>query len=219
MKTKFSTIALLFLSLCAQAGEKSKKLTAESLLDNLRKDLNALQADFVQFEIDVNNNESEKSSGKVWLQAPNKFKWQYEKPQPQLIVASGKTVWIYDEDLEQVIIKSQKSKQNPIYVLLDKKRTEENYTAKLVAKDKTDNTTMKWVSLNPKKPSEDVKIVWLGLENNQLKVLKLQNQLDNIVVFEFNTIKKNPKLDENFFNFTPPKGTDIMREDMINPEF
>ncbi len=223
MKTKsIITFFLLITSFLSVAKNETKPLTADLLLDNLRKDLNALQANFTQYEVDANNKTSEKSTGIVWLQAPNKFKWSYQKPIPQLIVASGKTVWIYDEDLEQVTIKKQKNKQNPIYVLLDKNRTQQNYTAKLLPQNKQDKqakNSLQWVSLIPKQASEDLKIVWLGLQDNQLKVLKLQNQLDNIVVFEFNQIQKNPKLDADFFNFQPPKGTDIIREDAINPEF
>ncbi len=223
MKTKsIITFFLLITSFLSVAKNETKPLTADLLLDNLRKDLTALQANFTQYEVDANNKTSEKSTGIVWLQAPNKFKWSYQKPIPQLIVASGKTVWIYDEDLEQVTIKKQKNKQNPIYVLLDKNRTQQNYTAKLLPQNKQDKqakNSLQWVSLIPKQASEDLKIVWLGLQDNQLKVLKLQNQLDNIVVFEFNQIQKNPKLDADFFNFQPPKGTDIIREDAINPEF
>ncbi|HFC30639.1 MAG TPA: outer membrane lipoprotein chaperone LolA [Oceanospirillales bacterium] len=220
MKIKTLLVTLILLtSMAAMAAESSNKITAESLLDGLRNDLQALSADFVQYETDANANRSENSIGKVWLQAPNKFKWQYEKPVPQLIVANGQTVWIYDEDLEQVTIKQQKNRQNPIYVLLDKERTEANYSSKLIAKQQHDESAIQWVSLRPKIATEDVKVVWLGIEDKQLKILKLQNQLDNIVVFEFNHIKRNPELSTDFFEFEPPKGTDIMRESAINPEF
>lgn len=220
MKIKTLLVTLILLtSMVAMATESSNKITAESLLDGLRNDLQALSADFVQYETDANANRSENSIGKVWLQAPNKFKWQYEKPVPQLIVANGQTVWIYDEDLEQVTIKQQKNRQNPIYVLLDKERTEANYSSKLIAKQQHDESAIQWVSLRPKIATEDVKVVWLGIEDKQLKILKLQNQLDNIVVFEFNHIKRNPELSTDFFEFEPPKGTDIMRESAINPEF
>ena len=220
MKIKTLLVTLILLtSMVAMATESSNKITAESLLDGLRNALQALSADFVQYETDANANRSENSIGKVWLQAPNKFKWQYEKPVPQLIVANGQTVWIYDEDLEQVTIKQQKNHQNPIYVLLDKERTEANYSSKLIAKQQHDESAIQWVSLRPKIATEDVKVVWLGIEDKQLKILKLQNQLDNIVVFEFNHIKRNPELTTDFFEFEPPKGTDIMRESAINPEF
>jgi len=184
---------------------------AIELLDKVRKDLISLSADFEQYEINAVEVMSEKSTGKVWLKAPNQFKWEYQKPIPQLIIASGEKVWIYDEDLEQVTIKRQNNKQNPIYVLLNKEQTEANYTIVMEQKE-ADANEIKWIQLLPKAPSDEVKIVWLGVENNNLTVLKLKDQLDNIVVFEFNNIKRNPKVGKDFFEFEIPKGTDVLSE-------
>jgi outer membrane lipoprotein carrier protein len=181
------------------------------LLDEVRKDLSSLSANFEQYEINAADITSEKSTGKVWLKTPDQFKWEYQKPIPQLIVASGKKVWIYDEDLEQVTIKRQNSKQNPIYVLLDKQQTEANYIIGM-EQQKADTNKMKWVKLLPKEPSDEVKVVWLGVKNNNLTILKLKDQLDNIVVFEFNKIKRNPKIEADFFEFKIPKGTDVLSE-------
>ncbi|HHL31033.1 MAG TPA: outer membrane lipoprotein chaperone LolA [Oceanospirillales bacterium] len=211
-------LSLIILASSSIAAEKNN-VTAGSLLDDLRKDLQSLSADFEQSDIDVNGRLSDKSSGKVWLQAPKQFKWQYLKPAPQLITANGKQVWIYDQDLEQVTIKNQDSKQNPIYVLLDKQKTEENYTLALKPQVKNAKDKLQWVEMLPKIPSEEVKVVWLGIEDNNLKVLKLQNQLDNIVIFEFLNIKRNPKLEAEFFTFIVPKGTDVIRDSVDIGEF
>jgi outer membrane lipoprotein carrier protein len=216
MKNKFKLVfALLFVSSMLIAAET--KITAEQVLDNVRKDLNSLEADFIQYETDANGNRSEDSTGKVWLNAPNQFKWEYQKPIPQLIVADGKQVWVYDDDLEQVTIKQQNSQQNPIYVLLNKDQTQEHYTVSLV--NKVDTDTLQWIQMLPKKPNEDIKVVWLGVEKNNLVSLKLQNQLDNVVVFEFLNVKRNPKLADNFFNFKVPKGVEILRDGIDIGEF
>ncbi len=216
MKNKFKFVfALLFISSMLIAAET--KITAEQILDNVRKDLNALQADFVQYETDSNGVRSEDSTGLVWLNAPNQFKWEYQKPIPQLIVADGKQVWVYDEDLEQVTIKQQKSKQNPIYVLLNKEQTEENYTVSLVENGQSD--ALQWIQMLPKKPNEDVKVVWLGIDKNNLVSLKLQNQLDNVVIFEFLNVKRNPDLAKDFFSFQVPKGVEVLRDGIDMGEF
>jgi outer membrane lipoprotein carrier protein len=211
-------LSLIILTSSSIAAEKID-ITASSLLDDLRKDLQSLAADFEQYDIDINGRLSDKSSGKVWLQAPKQFKWQYLVPAPQLITANGKKVWIYDQDLEQVTEKIQDSKQNPIYVLLDKQKTEENYTLALKPQAENAKDKLQWVEMLPKIPSEEVKVVWLGIEDNNLKVLKLQNQLDNIVIFEFLNIKRNPKLDAEFFTFIVPKGTDVIRDSVDIGEF
>lgn len=216
MKNKFKLVfALLFISSMLIAAET--KVTADQILDNVRKDLNSLEAGFVQYETDADGIRSEDSTGKVWLNAPNQFKWEYQKPIPQLIVADGKQVWVFDEDLEQVTIKQQNSQQNPIYVLLNKEQTQENYTVSLV--NKVDTDTLQWIQMLPKKPNDDVKVVWLGIEKNNLVSLKLQNQLDNVVVFEFLNVKRNPQLSDGFFDFKVPKGVEVLRDGIDIGEF
>lgn len=209
MHVKTLIILLLVMSKLALAQDAVNE--GVTLLDQVRENLNSLSAGFSQYEINAAEVTSEKSSGKVWLKAPNQFKWEYQKPIAQLIVASGEKVWIYDEDLEQVTIKRQNNKQNPIYVLLNKEQTEANYNIVMEQSEKSENK-IKWIKLLPKIPSDEVKIVWFGVVNNNLTVLKLKDQLDNIVVFEFDKIERNPKIDKDFFEFKVPKGTDVLSE-------
>jgi hypothetical protein len=42
------------------------------------------------------------STGTFEFQRPGKFKFDYQKPFAQTIVADGKTLWLYDADLNQV---------------------------------------------------------------------------------------------------------------------
>jgi len=219
MKIKlFTTFILLVLSVISYA-EENKEVTAQSLLDEIRKDLTALNASFLQYEIDANDIMSEKLGGQVWLQTPNKFKWEYAEPAPQLILANGETVWVYDEDLEQVTVKKQESTQNPIYVLLNKEQTEKNFDMALLAKEKDQLEQQNWIEMTPKNPGEDIKKVWLGIENNNLRVIKLKNQMDNIVIFEFANIVRNPDLKEGYFTFDIPKGVDVIQDSGFNSEF
>ncbi len=192
-------------------------IDVNQLLNNVRKDLISLSADFKQYEVDPSQRVSEVSTGKMWLNAPNQFKWEYFEPAPQLIVANGQKVWIFDEDLDQVTIKQQDSTKNPIYVLLNKELTETNYTVENWEEDNNQDNKqagIDWISLTPKVAGDEIKQVWLGIVGNELKVLKLKNQLDNIVVFEFSNSVKNPELSEDFFTFDPPEGIDIIRDAM-----
>jgi len=207
MKVKFIVVsAILCFSQMLLADN------ANQLLEDLRKDLAAMSANFEQYEIDANGQVSEVSTGMMWLNAPDQFKWEYINPAPQLIVANGDKVWIYDEDLDQVTIKQQDSKQNPIYVLLNKEETQKNYIVEDWQDQSNSNNDIDWISFTPKIISDDIKQVWVGVLNNQIKVLKLKNQFDNIVVFQFNDEVRNPPLSSDFFTFTPPEGVDIISD-------
>jgi len=47
----------------------------------------------------------DESRGTLLLQRPGKFRWDYMQPYKQQIVGDGQRLWIYDVDLEQVIVK------------------------------------------------------------------------------------------------------------------
>jgi chaperone LolA len=68
-----------------------------------------LQAQFKQYELIEDGRKVDENSGSVWMQSPDLFRWHYKTPYEQLIVADGEQVWVYDEDLQQVTVKSQEN--------------------------------------------------------------------------------------------------------------
>ena len=48
----------------------------------------------------------QESKGRLWIERPNKFRWNYESPAKQQIVSDGTRLWIYDEDLKQVTVRA-----------------------------------------------------------------------------------------------------------------
>lgn len=211
MKKTILAILLIHLAFISSALEPSE------VLDKVRSELNSLKANFNQVEIYNSGEYGETSSGQMWLKAPNQFRWNYINPIPQLIVANGNKVWIYDEDLEQVTIKRQQQDQNPLYTLLNKQQTEENYTLTFESSNSTDSSSHH-IKLTPKLETNEIKSVWLTVRNNEIIRIKIKNLMDNFVVFEFTEIIKNPKVESDFFEFNPPQGTDIIEDSLFNAD-
>ena len=191
----------------------SVQVTAQSqadpqqLLAEVRDGLTTMRAGFTQYEVNEDNKHGEESHGLVWLKAPDQFRWHYKQPIEQLIIADGKQVWVYDEDLEQVTVKKQNNKLNPVYVIINKDLSEQHYDIKF----ETQNKGLSWISLTPKEESNEVKTVWLALKDKQLSQIKVVNHLDQTMIFEFHDSEKNPKLDKGLFQFTPPEGVDVIQ--------
>src|SRR5690606_27744491 len=84
----------------------------------------------------------------VALSAPRMFRWEYEQPFPQLIVADGNDVWVYDPDLEQVTVRPQgrEEQQSPLAVLIDPEQLERQF---LVASAGSEGG-LEWVELTPR---------------------------------------------------------------------
>ncbi|WP_162846764.1 outer membrane lipoprotein chaperone LolA [Marinicella litoralis] len=177
------------------------------VLAAVRADLSTLKAEFTQYELTQSNKKVDINSGTVWMATPSQFRWQYVDPIEQLIVADGSQVWVYDEDLEQVTVKQQNNNLNPIYVIINDELSQQHYDIRYVTTDKQ----IDWISLTPREESEDVKYVWLAVENNAISTIKVFNTYDQIMVFEFAQIEKNPDLDQQLFQFTPPEGVDVIQ--------
>lgn len=209
MKKILTCVILLFavgLTSAQSVNDEAIDNTAQLILSELRQDLTALQAEFVQYEITSDGESVEENSGTVWMQAPDYFKWHYQEPFEQLIVADGEHVWVYDEDLQQVTVKSQNNNLNPIYVIINEELSNRYYDITTDGKKESLN----WVKLTPKEESNEVKFVLLGIKDNQLNRIHVNNQLGQTLVFEFSDLKRNPNLPDNTFQFTPPEGVDVV---------
>ena len=44
------------------------------------------------------------STGRMHLERPGRLRWEVDDPYPQLVLADGDSVWVYDPDLEQVTV-------------------------------------------------------------------------------------------------------------------
>ncbi len=207
MKRASIILFMLALNFSAAYAEETNGQDPLKLLAEVRKDLNGLQAQFYQYEVMEDNRQVDANSGTVWMQTPDQFRWHYQDPIEQLIVADGKQVWVYDEDLEQVTVKKQSNELNPIYVIINDELSQQHYAIKHVTTDKT----IDWISLTPRERSEEVKFVWLAVENNLITTIKVFNNFDQVMVFEFHQIEKNPELVKDLFQFTPAEGVDVIK--------
>ena len=71
----------------------------EFLIESLEK-VNSMQSFFEQ----TKRGSDERFSGKLLFQRPNLFRMEISPPVSQLISSDGESLWIYDKDLEQVVV-------------------------------------------------------------------------------------------------------------------
>src|SRR5690554_3074943 len=78
---------------------------AEQAADHLAQALSSyttFQAAFTQVISDEQGRVMQESSGELKARRPGLFYWKTDPPANQIIVSDGKTVELYDPDLEQV---------------------------------------------------------------------------------------------------------------------
>ena len=185
-------------------------------LDAFSNGLNGLEGRFVQRVYDPDGEMKEESRGRVALQAPRQFRWEYEDPFPQLIVADGDQVWIYDPDLEQVQVRKQshEEQQSPLTVLIDPTELERQFR---VAKA-PDQDGLKWVELTPKAKEKPFESCRLGFSGRELARMSTIDALGQRTDIEFSELKRNPSFAIGTFSFTPPAGVDVVGERVEHAE-
>ncbi len=77
---------------------------ASGLIEKI-KNIHSMTANFNQKLIDGQTSNNLNSKGKMSLKKPQYFKWVTTSPNNQEIVSNGTKLWIYDGDLDQIIIK------------------------------------------------------------------------------------------------------------------
>jgi outer membrane lipoprotein carrier protein len=186
----------------AQAGARQKLLAFAT-------GLKGLDGRFEQRTYDGDGRVSQQGSGTVKLSAPRQFRWEYLKPAPQLVVADGDQVWIYDPDLEQVTVRNQSAEEqnSPLSVLIDPTELDRQYKVS----EGGSAGGLEWLELAPKKADDaSFRQARLGFGPGGLARMELQDSLGQRTVIGFGPWQRNPKFPAATFRFTPPPGTDVV---------
>ena len=184
--------------------------SARSRLDAFADGLVALRGDFRQISYSPDGEEDTELSGTLALQAPRQFRWEYAEPYPQLIVADGDNVWIYDQDLEQVSVRAQSAEeaQSPLTVLIDRGVLDRDY----VVSEAPPSQGLRWLQLASRAEEPSFKSVRIGFDGKTPVRMEMVDLLDHRTEWRFAHWQRNPRLDPQWFRFTPPKGVDVIGE-------
>ena len=203
----FIALPLIWLMLLhsAQGAE-----TARQQLDEFLTGLETLRAEFAQSLLDEKGQVVDESRGTLYLVRPDRFRWDYRDPYPQLIVADGKQVWMYEPDLEQATVRAQRDLvgSTPAALLSTTEPVEERFeVAELGAGD----DGYRWLGLTPKDSSASFVAIRVGFNASVLKMMELEDTFGQTTRIVFSQLTRNPVIDGAKFLFEPPAGTDVIR--------
>ena len=168
------------------------------------------RADFVQQVFDRNGKRVQESKGSFLFLRPGKFRWNYLKPYPQLIVGDGARVWIHDLDLNQVTVRKVANAigSTPAALLAGAADIEKAFVlSEAGAKD-----GLEWLDAKPRERESGFERVRLGLGVAGVEAMELVDHFGQTTLLRFSDIARNPKLEGTEFRFTPPPGADVLGE-------
>lgn len=177
-------------------------------LQQFLADTQSLRADFVQTVLARSGRSPQQSSGRMALQKPGKFRWQIEKPFPQLMVGDGQKVWLYDPDLKQATHRKmdQALGSTPAALLVGGQSWQKAFTLKELG----EQDGLEWVEATPKNTDSGFTRIKLGFAGAELRALETQDHFGQTTRLNFLRIERNPALPSDLFKFIPPAGVDVL---------
>lgn len=211
MKTRWWAMALIA---AAAQGAWADGLTS---LEAFMKGAQAGRADFTQTVTsppkDGQAARTKTSSGTFEYQRPGRFRFAYSKPFAQTIVADGKTLWLYDADLNQVTQRAQSQAlgTTPAALLAsapDLQALRKDFTLESAP----DQDGLQWVLATPKTKDGQLKSVRVGFQGEQLAALDILDSFGQRSLIRFSNVQSSASLPASTFEFKPPQGADVVRQ-------
>jgi outer membrane lipoprotein carrier protein len=168
------------------------------------------KASFVQVVQGKGRATPQESSGTFTFARPGKFRWAYEKPYEQLVVGDGGKLWIYDRDLNQVIVRKLDVAlgSSPAALLAGDDALEKSFDVRSAG----GNDGLELIEAKPKAAETAFERVRIAFRNNLPQVMELTDAFGNVTTLFFAGFERNPALDLGQFRFVPPKGADVVGE-------
>lgn len=202
-----AALAAFFCKLCvgvALAATPAERVSA------FIQSTKTFKANFTQTLVAKAGRKPQVSSGSVLLMRPGKFRWQVDKPYPQLMVGDGQKVWLYDPDLKQVTIRKMGDTLSgtPAALLAGDHSFEKNFALKEgLSADGID-----WVEATPKGQDASFSRIRMGFRGDQLVAMEMNDNFGQTTLIHFSAVERNPAIAASQFRFVPPAGVDVVGE-------
>jgi len=186
---------------------------ASDQLNSFFEEVTSMRADFTQTIISKTRSNAEESKGTLLMQRPGKFRWDYVAPYEQQIVADGSKLWIYDIEMEQVIVKPLDLVlgNTPAVLLSGNAAVTDKFIVTKVP-TKIDDNSLFWLELLPKDKDAGFQQLLLAFSNNELKIMELKDAFEQVTRISFSNMQRNPDIDALKFQFKVPAGVDVIDE-------
>jgi outer membrane lipoprotein carrier protein len=198
----------ILIVMAALAGAASASASPATEVEKYLTGLASWTADFQQTIDDGHGNVLRSAAGRLYLQRPGKFRWDYSQPSEQLVLADGKQIWFYDKDLAQANVRDMDTSlaSTPASLLSGSASigTQFNVTAM------PPSGGLQWFQLVPKHPDTDFQLVKIGFDKGELRSMFLADKLNQITQLTFSNSKRNVSLAPDLFSFVPPPGVDVI---------
>jgi outer membrane lipoprotein carrier protein len=155
------------------------------------------------------------ASGKLYVRHPGKMRWEYEKPDKQIIITDGFKLWIYRPEDNQVMTSAAPEffrDGKGASFLSDIKLIRQQFDIILSNSEKKIFHELKLI---PRKKTIDVSDIRLSVSKDTFTVVRVvtYNFHGDETRIELLNSKFNVEMDDGLFSFEIPEGVDVLRID------
>jgi outer membrane lipoprotein carrier protein len=221
----FVIVAILVLGLLSDppglnAATETSNLSVDQILDRVEKKYtnSKFAADFIQKSTIKAMNITDMATGKVYIKYPGMMRWEYEKPDRQIIITDGDKLWIYRPEDNQVMtgkaptffrdgkgasfLSDVRLIRQKFDISLEPGRPEESdlfYHLKLIPREKTLDISQIRLMVS-KKTFNVLQVTTLNFYGDETRI--------DLINFAFGM-----EMDDSLFSFTIPQGVDVIQID------
>ena len=170
---------------------------------------------FVQISTIKAMNIADTATGKLCAKPPGMMRWEYETPDPQLIVSNGESLWMYRPEDNQVMVGKA-----PVFFnggkgagfLSDIKSIREGFDIYL---ETPEDPSLYLLKLIPHDTALDISHIYLFVskQNDSLERIITYNPYGDETRVDLYDHEFNLELDDSLFTFAIPEGTDVIQLD------
>ena len=214
-------LATLLMTISVSASAQTVTNSGMDSLERFVSETRSGRADFVQTVTSpARAGEAakvKKSTGTFEFSRPNRFRFFYQKPFQQTIVADGETLWLHDVDLNQVTTRklAQVLNGTPAAVIAaaaNLKGLQADFTLSALP----EKSGLQWVMATPKTRDGQVQNISVGFhvtaQGSELAALDILDSFGQRSVMNFSRFEANPFFSASHFQFKPPAGADVLRQ-------
>ena len=152
----------------------------------------------------------QETNGSMVLKRPGLFRWNTDAPMEQELISNGKKIWLYDPDLMQVTIQNMDQRMTHTPALLlsgDLSKITESFEVSHQEGGSVVDFTL--IPLDPETLFDSLRLSFRNGVINDMQLVDGLGQRTNIL---FSGVTMNQPVNNQTFEFTVPKGVDVIEE-------
>ena len=212
---------------------------AATELKKLLGPLTSVSAEFNQKLYSVDDYLIQDSSGHMKVSAPGKIRWVLDSPMEQWLISDGVTLWLYDPDLEQVVIRPFNPDVAAAPALLFtgsvselaaafrvREASDVGAVASQVASqttgsefqpdsisDQISSAKYRSFTLTPRNNQVLYESLRFDFDGNKPRAITIADALGQSTKITFSNVVLNEDIDPGLYLFDPPPGIDVIRSE------